>query len=206
MQTCIRILKCTFRILKLFFTSLVHCMFRPYMVIIRRLENFCLKLSYFRHWKQFESILSFVRPCCTSVARNGNCVKIDFRTRNTIQKHNKPNLHIDKYEKSNVYQMKCMDCPLKYIGLTGRRFRTRFKEHVQAVRNSNSNSGYSNHILNTRHAYKSITNTVGIIKIRKKGKHLNTLVRCHIYKISKHRLHVNDTYIDAYRPRHSSGG
>jgi hypothetical protein len=36
-------------------------------------------------------------------------------------------------------------------------FYTRCKEHIQAVRNKNSSSGYSNHILNTGHAYGSIT-------------------------------------------------
>jgi hypothetical protein len=30
----------------------------------------------------------------------------------------------DKYEKSGIYQMKCPDCPLKYIGQTGRTFYT----------------------------------------------------------------------------------
>jgi hypothetical protein len=46
-------------------------------------------------------------------------IKVAFRTKNTIQNVIKPHLQIDKYEKSGVYQIKCMDCPLKYINQMG---------------------------------------------------------------------------------------
>jgi hypothetical protein len=61
-----------------------------------------------------------------------------------------------------------MDCPLKYIGQTGRTFKTRYKEHIQAIRNNNSNSGYSKHILSTGHTYGSITDTMKALKRREK--------------------------------------
>jgi hypothetical protein len=64
--------------------------------------------------------------------------------------------------------MKCQDCPLKYIGQTDRTFHTRYKEHIQAIKSNNSYSGYSNHILNTGHAYGTITDTMGIVKTAKK--------------------------------------
>jgi hypothetical protein len=47
--------------------------------------------------------------------------------------------------------MKCMNCPLKYVGQTGRTFNTRCKEHIHAIRRNNANSGYSSHILRTGH-------------------------------------------------------
>jgi hypothetical protein len=78
-----------------------------------------------------------------------------------------------------------MDCPLKYIGQMGRTFKTRYKEHIQAIRNNNSNSGYSKHILNTGHTYGSITDTKKALKTQRKGKHLNTLERYYIYKMRK---------------------
>jgi hypothetical protein len=96
--------------------------------------------------------------------------------------------------------MKCLDCPLKYIGRTGRTFHTRYKEYTQAIRNNSGNSGYSNHILNTGHTYGTITDTMDIIKTEKKGKYLNTLEKYHTYKISKNKLHMNDTYIDMCNP------
>jgi hypothetical protein len=74
-----------------------------------------------------------------------------------------------------------MDCPLKYIRQTGQTFQTRYKENIQAIRNNNNNSRYSNHILNIGYVYGSITDTMKVVKIEKKGKHMNTLERYHIY-------------------------
>jgi hypothetical protein len=53
----------------------------------------------------------------------------------------------------------------------GRTFNIRYKEHIQAIRNNNSNSGYSNHIPNTGHTYGTITDTYyGHCKHREKRK------------------------------------
>jgi hypothetical protein len=93
-----------------------------------------------------------------------------------------------------------MSCPMKYTVQTGRPFNTRYKEHIRHIKNSNSKSGYSNHILNTGHSYRNITDTMEIIKIERKGKHLNTLERYHIYKISIEGIHMNDMHDEAYNP------
>jgi hypothetical protein len=39
-----------------------------------------------------------------------------------------------------------------------------------------------------------------IIKTGKKGRHLNTLEKYCIYRISRDNLHMNDIYIDTYNP------
>jgi hypothetical protein len=93
-----------------------------------------------------------------------------------------------------------MDCPMEYIGQIGRAFNTRYKEHIQDIRSNNSNSGYTNHILNTGHAYGTITDTMDIITTGRKGKHFNTLERYRMYKTSRENLHMNDTHIDAHNP------
>jgi hypothetical protein len=74
-----------------------------------------------------------------------------------------------------------MDCPLKYVGQTGQTFKTRYKEHTQAIRSNNGNSWYSNHMFNTGHAYGSIADAMKVLKTERKGKHLNTLEKYHIY-------------------------
>jgi hypothetical protein len=127
-------------------------------------------------------------------------IKIAFKTKNTIQNILKPYTQKDKYEKNGVYQMTCMSCPMKYIGQTGRPFNTRYKEHIRDIKNNNSKSGYSNHILNTGHSYGSLTDTMEIMKIERKGKHLNTLEKCHIYRISKEGIHMNDICDETYNP------
>jgi hypothetical protein len=110
---------------------------------------------------------------------------VAFRTKNTIQNISRPRLQIDKYSRSGIYQMKCMDCPLKYVGQTGRTFNTRYEEHIHNIRSNNSNTGYSNHILNTGHTYGTMQDTMETITLRRKGKYLNTLEKYHIYKVSK---------------------
>jgi hypothetical protein len=91
--------------------------------------------------------------------------------------------------------MKCLDWPLKYVGQTGRTFNTRCKEHIHAIRSNNANSGYSNYILSTGHTCGTVTDTMDVIRMGRKGRHLNTLERYHIYKISRNNLHMNDTYM-----------
>jgi hypothetical protein len=93
-----------------------------------------------------------------------------------------------------------MSCPMKYIRQTRRPFNTRYKEHIRDIKNNNSKSGYSNHILNTGHSYGSITDTMEIMKIERKGKHLNTWEKYHIYKIIKEGIHMNDIHDEIYNP------
>jgi hypothetical protein len=92
--------------------------------------------------------------------------------------------------------MKCLDCPLVQ---TGEHFTLDIK-NIQAItcRSNNDNSGYSNHILNTGHTYGTITDTVDVMIWRKKEnfEHIRKIP----YKISKDRLHINNTYIDTYNP------
>jgi hypothetical protein len=93
-----------------------------------------------------------------------------------------------------------MDCPLEYKRQTGQTFCTRHKELIQATRNNNINSGYSNHILSTGHAYGSITDTMEIGEVERKGKHLNTLEKYHMCRLSRNRLHMNSAHMDTYKP------
>jgi hypothetical protein len=78
----------------------------------------------------------------------------------------------------------------------GRTFSTRYND----IRSNNSNSRCSNNILNTGHAYGTITDTMDIITAGRQGKYLNTLERYHIYKISRKNLHLNETHIDTHSP------
>jgi hypothetical protein len=39
-----------------------------------------------------------------------------------------------------------------------------------------------------------------VIRTGRKGRHLNTLERYHIYKISGNNLHMNDTHTEVHNP------
>jgi hypothetical protein len=88
---------------------------------------------------------------------------------NTIQIILRPQPQIDQYSRSGIYEMKCLDWPLKYVGQTERTFKTRYKEHIHDIKSDNSNSRYSNHILNTGHTYGTIVDTMEIITTGRKG-------------------------------------
>jgi hypothetical protein len=90
--------------------------------------------------------------------------------------------------------MKCLDYPLKYTGQTRRIFNIRYKEHIHAIRNNNSYSGYSNNTLNTGHTYGTVADAMDVIRRGRKGRHLNTLEKYHIYQICRNVLHMNDMH------------
>jgi hypothetical protein len=68
-------------------------------------------------------------------------IRITFRIQNTVQNVLKAHTQTGKYNRSGINQMKCLAFPLKYRGQTERTLNTRYKEHIQDVRN-NRNSGY----------------------------------------------------------------
>jgi hypothetical protein len=70
-------------------------------------------------------------------------LKVAYRTRNTILNILRTQPHINKFKRSRIYCMKCLDCPKKYIGQTGRAFSTRYMEHIYDIRSNNSNTGYA---------------------------------------------------------------
>jgi hypothetical protein len=61
-------------------------------------------------------------------------IKIAYKTQNTIKQLTKQYTQSEKYNNSGIYQLKCLDCPLKYIGQTGRAFHTRHREHILAIK------------------------------------------------------------------------
>jgi hypothetical protein len=66
--------------------------------------------------------------------------------------------------------------------------------HIQAIRNNNIYSGYLNHILSMGQACGRITDRMEIVEVERKGKHLNTIEKYHIYKLSKNKLHSTLDY------------
>jgi hypothetical protein len=76
----------------------------------------------------------------------------------------------EKFNLSGVYQLQCAECPLKYIGQTGRTFKIRFKEHIRDIKSSGQNSKFAQHIVDTTHEYRTIDQTMEILQIGKKGR------------------------------------
>jgi hypothetical protein len=62
----------------------------------------------------------------------------------------------NKYDNAGVYKLKYKKCEQYYIGETGRKFKTRYKERIRDIKNNKDNIGYVAHILNTGHSYGTI--------------------------------------------------
>jgi hypothetical protein len=71
---------------------------------------------------------------------------------------------------------------------------------VRAIRFNKENSGYAKHILKSGHSYGNINDVMDILEVEKKGKHLDTLERFHIFCLYKQDNHLNDNNIDVYNP------
>jgi hypothetical protein len=130
-------------------------------------------------------------------------MRVAYRTNNSIKRILKPKNPIEqsnKYNSPGVYKLKCKDCPLHYIGQTGRSFATRYKEHIWAIKYNRETSGYARHILNTGHSYGKMDDIMDVIKIERKGKHLDTLEKFHIFCSLKQNLHLNDLNLDSNNP------
>jgi hypothetical protein len=60
---------------------------------------------------------------------------IALRTANTMKQHlGVKEKMTDTYNFTGVYIMDCRDCPLKYVGQTGRTFRTRYRDHIREIK------------------------------------------------------------------------
>jgi hypothetical protein len=93
-----------------------------------------------------------------------------------------------------------MDCPHQYIGQTGRPFKTRFKENIGAIKHYSDTSTYAQHILNNVHTYGNISDTMDIMKMTQKARHMNILEKCHIYCAYHDNIHMNEILFDTHNP------
>jgi hypothetical protein len=116
-----------------------------------------------QHEKQKWATFTYSGPeirTITNLFRRTN-LRMAYRTNSKIkellkQEQVKP----DIYNQSGIYQIQCGECPLKYIGQTGRTFRVRYKEHINAIKTNKQNSKFSQRMLDTQHNYNTIDQSI----------------------------------------------
>ena len=67
----------------------------------------------------------------------------------------------------------CNTCNKVYVGQSGLSITVRHKEHVRYIRTNNPQSAYTLHILQNRHEYGPIVDTLQLLKTCSKGTHMN---------------------------------
>jgi len=81
---------------------------------------------------------------------------------------------------------------MKYIGQTGRPFKTRFQEHLRDFKYNNRKSKFAQHLLDTQHSMDEMENIMDVIHITNKGRMMNTIERYYIYRETKLNNQIND--------------
>jgi len=115
-------------------------------------------------------------------------VILAYRTSNNLAKvvTNKISGPVNKFERSGVYKMKCSSCEAEYTGQTGRKFKTRFSEHLPKPHLNSQTSKFAEHLIEYNHNIDNLETNMDIIHICKKGDHLSTLEELEIYRSFKH--------------------
>jgi hypothetical protein len=104
-------------------------------------------------------------------------VRVAFGVNNTIKNKCSANSQIDKYNQCGVYSLKCLSCDQVHVGQNGRSFKARYEEHISDIRHNGDKSKYALHMLQRRHEYGKIEETMDILKVVQKGKRLDVLER-----------------------------
>lgn len=115
--------------------------------------------------------------------------QVCFRTSNTIQKQLAKKRKAPIEEKTGIYKLTCNDCDKFYIGQTGRKFKTRFKEHIppkNITPNTKIKSNFCLHLIDNNHNYTSLEENMKPIHICTKGRYMNAREEYEIYRAFKY--------------------
>jgi hypothetical protein len=145
-----------------------------------------------RKWKSYTKAV-------TKLFKNRD-ISISYRTKNNIKHLLTIKETKKKYNLSGVYQLRCTECLKRYVGQTGRTFESRYKEHIRYIKNNETNSKFSQHILDTTREYGTIEKIMKPLHFSKEGSLLDTYERLHIYEVTKQKLQLNDNYTEMYNP------
>jgi hypothetical protein len=143
-------------------------------------------------WTRFTYFGDEIRTL-TKIFKNSR-VRIGYCANNTIK--NNCIIPTYKYETCGVYNMKCLTCELVNVGQTGRDFKTRYKEHINDIRQNVEKSRYAVHMLKENHEYGPIEEVMNVIKMENEGKQLDVYERFYIYKATKQKYVMNEQHSD----------
>jgi hypothetical protein len=127
--------------------------------------------------------------CISSLLKQAD-IRVIYKTTNRIANVlSEYGRHNNEYENSGIYSLRCATCQLAYIGQTGCSPKTRYAEHSRYIRSNNPLSAYAQHVLQQRHEYGPIQETMSPVQHASKSKRMDTLEPLHIQKYHhKHQL------------------
>jgi len=93
-------------------------------------------------------------------------IKIAFKNTNTLQQLIKPKFQdtTQEHDKSGIYKMTCKTCNKAYTGQSSRNMTIRYREHIRYIKNNDPQSAYALRILQNRHEYGLLKDTMTLLK------------------------------------------
>jgi hypothetical protein len=107
-----------------------------------------------------------------------------------------PQIRIPDHEKTGVYKIICNTCHKSYVGQTSSDLRSRFREHIRYIKNNDPRSAYALRILNCRHEYGNINDTMTLPKQTNKPNLLLPYEQIYIQS-----LYLNNEIIPEQHPK-----
>jgi len=91
---------------------------------------------------------------------------ISFKQINMLQQLTKSKIinNTQEQDKSGIYKLTCNTCKMSYIGQTSHGLKQRYQEHIRYIKHNDPQSAYALHILNNKHEYGPINDTMTLLK------------------------------------------
>jgi hypothetical protein len=127
-----------------------------------------------------------------------------FKTSNTLEQLTKPKQasNTQELDKSISNKLTYNTYQTAYIGQTSRNFRQRYQEHISYIRHNNPQSAHAQHILNKRHKYGPINNTMSLLKHINKISLLLPYKQLYIQTHQQHEQLFSEQSTDKYNSTH----
>jgi hypothetical protein len=127
-------------------------------------------------------------------------VKVAFRNTNTLHLTKpKTDNKSQEQDKSGIYELTRNTCHMSYVGQTSHSLKQRYQEHIRYIKNNEPQSAYTSHILNNKHKYGPIHNTMTLLK------HINktTLIpyeQLYIHSYHHHKQLIPEQHVGDHNP------
>jgi hypothetical protein len=136
----------------------------------------------------------------TNIFKSTN-LKIAFRATNTTQSILKTHSETtDIYKSSGIYSLQCKTCKRHYVGQTGRNLAARFSDHTRYIKNNDPKSAYALHILDNRHEYGPIQDTMQLIKPCSKCRNMNIMENLYIQIFHRQGILIDEQFATERNP------
>jgi len=107
--------------------------------------------------------------------------------------------HLDSYY-IYIYKLKCNTCNKAYVGQSGRSINIRHKEHIRYIRTNNPLSAYAINVLQNRHEYGTIEDTLQLLKTCRKSTRMNCWETLYMQIFHQHKVLNTEQQVSDINP------